>query len=451
MGKLQIDKWSLKYWSTKYLWAKNVYRLYYSKIELHNTEVLKQKGPFILAPNHQNALMDAMAIVSSLKFQTVFLARADIFKGKFIVALLTYMKILPVYRIRDGMSSLGKNEEIFDMSTQVLINQNSPLCLFPEGNHGDKRRLRPLVKGIFRIAFKAQSKFGNQPGVKIIPVGIDYSHYLKFQQKLFINFGQPVEVSEFWDLYEQNEAQATNALRDKLAEELQKVMIHIDSEPYYDTIMGLREFSRPLTSGILGLRMNKLVNRFKADKLLIEKLSTCISKEPQVMEEIDSSFKHYSELRDKLNLRDWVLQKPAFSIPANLLVLLFGVLLSPIWLYGYISNWPHYILPPRFAKKIKDTQFRSTANWGLAIVIQLIYYLVLLVLALIFLPAWWMAILLIFTLPFAGIAAYRIRVLFVKTWAKIRYSSILKNTKELSELKTLRSKLVSMLEQVVYK
>ena len=87
---------------------------------------------------------------------------------------------MPVYRIRDGKETLSKNDEIFIRSADVLHDRKH-LCLMPEGNHGDKRRLRPLVKGLFRIAFMAQEEFKAEKGVVIIPVGLDYSHYFKIR------------------------------------------------------------------------------------------------------------------------------------------------------------------------------------------------------------------------------------------------------------------------------
>ena len=41
----------------------------------------------IFAPNHQNALMDALAVLFTHKGQPVFLARADIFKKKAIASV----------------------------------------------------------------------------------------------------------------------------------------------------------------------------------------------------------------------------------------------------------------------------------------------------------------------------------------------------------------------------
>ena len=57
--------------------------------------------------------MDALAVLFTHNGQPVFLARADIFKKKMIAAILYFLKILPVYRIRDGFSSLKANDEIF--------------------------------------------------------------------------------------------------------------------------------------------------------------------------------------------------------------------------------------------------------------------------------------------------------------------------------------------------
>ena len=199
---------------------------YYRKVEVRNRKVVTYDQPIIIAPNHQNALMDALAILFSDKGQPVFLARADIFKNKTTAAILHFLNIMPVYRIRDGVESLSQNDEIF-MATLNILRDKHRLCLMPEGNHGDKHRLRPLVKGIFRIAFMAQKDYGKNQGIRIIPVGIDYSEYEKFQQTLFVNYGQPIEVSEYFELWESNAALGINALKDRLAAELSKLMIDI--------------------------------------------------------------------------------------------------------------------------------------------------------------------------------------------------------------------------------
>jgi 1-acyl-sn-glycerol-3-phosphate acyltransferase len=446
--KKPIDKWSLKYWMLKNLWAKQVFNLYYRRIEITYAKPLSRKKPIILAPNHQNALMDALAVVIRLPYQSIFLTRADIFKKQIIIRILNYMKMLPIYRIRDGISSLSQNEEIFEETTSILRNKYNPLSIFPEGNHGDKRRLRPLVKGIFRIAFRAQADYGENPGVQIVPIGIDYSHYQKFRQTLFINIGEPIEVSEYWKEYEENQASATNSLRDRLAFEMRKYMIDIKTEEFYETYMGLREFYRPEMYKRLGFKKDKLSDRFKADKVLIDILDKTLESQPDKIQTIDTKFKEYSRIRDKQNLRDWVFRKPRYSILENVFKLLVWFVLSPLFLIGLFNNWPHYFIPAKFVKKIKDTQFRSTAAWGLGICIQAVYYLVLAILAFVFMPHWWLALIYIVLLPVTGLIAYKMRCWFIKTMARIRYTSKIKSDKELQQALRLRSEIIGLIDSL---
>jgi 1-acyl-sn-glycerol-3-phosphate acyltransferase len=194
--KKAIDDWALDYWLLQ-RYAKLCFRIYYRKVEIINRHNIPLNQPIILAPNHQNALMDAMVLVCNMPFQIVFLARADIFKGKRMARFLTFTNIMPIYRMRDGIENVKRNDEVFEKTVQVLNNKNNPLGMFAEGNHGDKRRLRPLVKGLFRIAILAQEEYGNEPGVKIVPIGIDYGHYQHFRSTLFVNIGEPTEIAPF--------------------------------------------------------------------------------------------------------------------------------------------------------------------------------------------------------------------------------------------------------------
>jgi 1-acyl-sn-glycerol-3-phosphate acyltransferase len=104
-------------------------------------EKIPADTPVLFAPNHQNALMDALAVLFAARKPVGFLARADIFKKPAIAKTLNLLKILPIYRIRDGVELLGRNQEVFDNTIEVL-NSNTPICILPEGNHEGKKQLR---------------------------------------------------------------------------------------------------------------------------------------------------------------------------------------------------------------------------------------------------------------------------------------------------------------------
>ena len=423
---------------------------YYRRRKTVHKERIPRKRSVILAPNHQNALMDAMAFVEGINFQTVFLARADIFKKEFISRILTFMKILPIFRIRDGYNNLQKNDEIFDITVSILKNQRNPLLLFPEGNHGEYRRLRPLVKGIFRIAFKAQEHFKDKPGVIIIPSGVDYSHYSKFRQTLLINLGEPIEVCEYWKDYEENQAMGINKLRDRLSVEMKKYMIDIQTVDYYDLYMDLRSIYGPRMCRKLNLRKHNLYEKFLADKKLIAALDDCLENEPDKIEAMNVTYTGYRNIRDKLNFRNWVPRKKRYSIVSNILALILSVITWPLVLLGLFNNWPHYFLAPRIKRKIRDKQFHSTAVWGTGLVIATFYFLILIILAILFIPFWWLILIYIGTLFLTGVIALSYRKFIVKTLARIRYSwHMWRKRTQVMKMKKAFDELVEMTGSIV--
>ena len=112
--------------------------------------------------------------------------------------------------------------------------------ILPEGDHAGFRRLRQLKKGICRVAFQSDEATGFNLKIKIIPVGIEYSHYTRFRQVLTVAYGKPIEVSDFHELYKESPERALNELRSRLSEEMKSNMVHIASEEDYEAIDELR-------------------------------------------------------------------------------------------------------------------------------------------------------------------------------------------------------------------
>lgn len=418
--KKSIDEWSLRYWLLQQ-YMKLFYWLYFRKVESVNNSYLPRKMPVILAPNHQNALTDALAFCYDTELQPVFLARADIFKKKAAIAFLTYINIMPIFRIRDGLSNVRKNDEIFEKSLRIVQNKLNPLCIFPEGNHGDKRRLRPLVKGIFRIAFMAQETYGDTPSVKIVPVGIDYSHYQKFRSTLFLNYGKPIEVSEFYPIWKENPVEATNRLRDRLSDELKKLIIHIETVEYYDLYMKLREVYNATMREKMGIRDNSLTARFRADKKMIELLDQALEKKPEAIASLNQCMTEYQDLLKQHNFRDWVIKKGKFSLPVLLADTFVLILALPVFVYGFVANILPFYIPVRIARtKIKDPQFHSTFKFVLAMIFFPLMYLLWMIPGFILIENGWARLAFVLSLPLAGIVAWFYSIHFKKTRSRFR-------------------------------
>lgn len=442
----KLNKWSFSYWAVKELLIAHLFDAYFQKVKEVHKDKIPKNAPTLIASNHQNALMDPMAFAVHLPGQNFFLTRADVFNKPTIEKFLHWGKMLPVYRIRDGVESLKKNENIFGTCVE-LLHSNRRVVLFPEGNHGEKRRLRPLVKGVFRIAFQAQEKYGNKEGIKILPVGVDYKHFQKFRQTLLIIYGDPIDVSEYWDTFKSNPAEATNLLKDRLADEIKKLIIHIETDEYYDLFMELRDIYNPKMREKLGIKENSLYSRYKADKAMIAQLDQVLLSEPEKIKTLNDNYSILKKGRDKLNLRNWVFKKKRYAVSINLLNLFLSIAVSPMFLLGLATNWPHFFLPPKMAKKIKDPQFVSTMKWASGSGFLIVYYLILLVLALAFLPVWWAKISFILLMPISGLLALSIRKIFVKSLARIRYT--FSNDKDMILAKKAYDSIISAMDKII--
>jgi len=352
-----------------YPYVKAFFFKFYGKVEVTGLENIPRNEPVIMAPNHQNALMDALILLYSAPQDIVFLARADIFKNRVLAFFLNSMKMLPVFRQRDGASELGKNMDIFDISVNVLHNRHF-LCVMPEGNHGSLRRLRTIMKGIFRIGFKAQEEFGNKPFVKILPVGFDVGDYIKQNQTLLIQYGKPIELSEYWEQYQENNARGINAMKARLREEMLPLMINIGNEEHYEAIYVLKGIFNDTMREIMGIKGKKLSDRFKADKELIASVDSALEKETSgkvsaLMEKVVE----YDAGVKKLNIRDWVVAKKGYTLGQSLLSNLLLLPTLPFFLYGLINNAIPYFLPVRMERNMKDRQFHSSVKLGLGILV----------------------------------------------------------------------------------
>jgi len=388
-----------------YPYVKAVFFRFYGKLEVRGLENIPRNEPVIFAPNHQNALMDALIVLFSAPQDIVFLARADIFSKKIMAFFLNSMKMLPVFRQRDGASELGKNVDIFDISVSVLHNRHY-LCVMPEGNHGEGRKLRTIVKGIFRIAFKAQEKYADKPFVKILPVGIDVGHYVKQNQKLLIQYGKPIEVSEYWDQYNESNARGINAMKSRLGEEIKPLMIHIESEEFYDTLMGVKPIFNPQMREILGIEGSKHSDRFVADKEIIARLEAAASTDAEQVRPLAEAVKQYMAGVEKLNVRDWVVRDKGYGFLRTLWRYLTLIVTLPVFLFGFITNIIPYHLPVRMVRNIKDLQFHSSVKAGLGFLLVFpVTYLVLTVLVAIFTHHWWIPVIFLVSLLPMGMLA----------------------------------------------
>jgi len=415
---MKYEKWSWGYWTFKQ-YIRFIDWIIHKQVVTNGEENIPEKKPILFAPNHQNALSDPMAVLLHTPYQPVWLARADIFKPGIVTLILRFLKIMPVYRIRDGKEQLAKNDKTFADSIKVLEN-NFPLALFPEAAHSGKRQMLSHKKAVPRIVFMAEEKAENNLDIHIIPTGIYYSSYWKFNRSVLVNFGEPIKVNDFLEEYQNNQNQATLSLRDAIYTAIKPLIINIESQDHYEHFELIRDIygKRFLT---LNGGKNKLLQRFKSDQKLIGKLDELEKEEPEKIKALCDKTVAYDKQIKKNRLRNWLIENPDnnfLMLGLNKLVLIITL---PIFLYGFILNAiPFLSIDYVTRKKIKDVAFWSTFHLVLGMLLFPIIYLLELWACSALLPGIWCKLLFLVSLPFVGKVAFLWYILFLKTFGRGR-------------------------------
>jgi len=364
--------------------------------------------------------MDAMAVLCTLKGQPVFMARSDIFRKKFTARILYYIKMLPVYRMRDGYESLKLNDETFRKTVDVLKNKNGVVIL-PEGNHDGHRRLRQLKKGISRIAFSAEEVNDFNLRIRIIPVGLEYSHYFRFRQVLTVVYGKPIEVSDYKDTYLNNQPKAHNDLRDKLTEGMKNLMVHIETEENYEAVDELRSLVNGRYSDSI-----KYPKIFR-DRVLIEKLNAISDKEPQKLAKLFEKTLFIKQTATSLKVVYRYLEKERHGILALASASLVLLASLPLYIYGMVFNYIFIEVPKIPLRKISDQQFHSSVRYALSLILAFVFMPIYAVIAFLILKPWYLALAFIVSIPVSGLLAWNWSLLFRRVEGGIRIRKLIRS------------------------
>lgn len=215
------------------LFLKTSLFFYSKKIKVIGSNNIPKKGAVLFMANHPNGLIDPLYITTNNSRTNHFLVRAAVFKKPIVKWFLSTLNLMPIYRIRDGASNLGKNIEIFENCFHIFKKQGT-ILIFPEGSHNRKRTIRPLSKGFTRIVFGALEKYPDLK-ITIIPVGLTYQNASSYPCKVCINYGKPILANSFID---KNELTiATVKLKNEVSFQLKKLTVHIPDDENYTTTL----------------------------------------------------------------------------------------------------------------------------------------------------------------------------------------------------------------------
>ncbi len=175
------------------------------RVEKNGEENIKEKGAYLICANHRSN-WDAPILVSNLKRKVYVMAKAELFKNKFIKWFGRKCCVFPVKR---GMRDIESIKYSLN-----LLKDGEILVIFPEGTRNGMEKNGKAQNGVAYMAIRT--------GVPVIPVGIQGE--MKPFKKVKLNIGEPLDFSQ----YKTNKPE--KEILDKVSKEIMDNIIMLTNE-----------------------------------------------------------------------------------------------------------------------------------------------------------------------------------------------------------------------------
>lgn len=339
---------------------------FFKRLQGKNLQRARVKEPLLIAMNHPNSFMDAMAFTYLIQFpRTYFMARGDAFKKGITSRLLYSIGLLPIFRFKDvGYEGAKKNMESFRMVHKKL-EEGRKLIVFAEGYSVQERRLIPIKKGTAKMALSFIEQ-GGRDDIQILPVGVTYSTPSKFRGDAYFQVGESIKVKDYYKEYLQQPPQTILKLTKEIEDRLKKLTLNLDDKENDIVIEQLQPILKKQYVEEHGLNYHKLADHQKYWEFIVSRLNNLSKEHPRELATFRDKINVYSVQLKELGLRDHVIRAAAkntsYLTGINLFLLVTGF---PVYVIGKLLNYLPYFFGKYIADKTcKSIEFYTAVNFG---------------------------------------------------------------------------------------
>ena len=270
------------------------------------------------------------------------------------------MRIVPVFRIRDGKDNLDKNRDIFKNAARIL-KKNNPIALFPEARHNPKQSLLPVQKAVPRIVLPTEASVDFELNSQIVPVSIYYRDISGFLSDVYVTFGTPIEVSEYKEMYAENPNLATNQMRQDLDERLRSMVVNIWNDEYYDEYKNAIDWNGDrIANEMFAERKDDFM---QASLYIVRKLDDLFeNNRPEFDKKIENFREAFKIIKEhQLNTKDNLLNPSTKGKLFSRFAVL--TLTSPIMVFGFVNAIFPILIKRKLLSLFKDNQFIASVRY----------------------------------------------------------------------------------------
>lgn len=412
------------------VWANWVLRIFFKKIYTSGIDQLPQDKALLIASNHPNGFLEPITMACIFPRPLHFLVRGDVFANPIARFWLEQTNQIPIFRFKDGFSELRKNNKSIEIALKKL-QEKEAILIFVEGGTKPEKRLRPLQKGLARIAFQVLNNDKELP-LDIVPVGINYLNNKQFRSESILRVGKPLSANAYHREYEDMN-KGIRTLTSDIYDAMKQHVVHIDELKDTDLLNDMLIMSNVAESNSISPIVQASETALDKDKAIAQGINdlSVVAKE-QLQQEVSSFYSKY----DKSALVNYY-QNPMPAILNWLLIILLAI---PALLGLVINAVPFFAGKALATRKAKNSVFFMSLWLSVYAIVGLLFYAIGLILGLLFFG--WKGLLILAGIPLFSISAY-----WWDRWQSAK--AHMKVSNKLSEIKTECSALLNSLNITV--
>ncbi len=336
-------------------------RTQHREIRAIGLENIPPDGSVLLVGNHPNSFLDYFNLLNVIRHPMATAAKDTITNWPLLGPILRHhMLMVPISRRMDHNDGdiseedrRKQNEDSLRESVELLV-RGRLFNIFVEGRSTDSRKLNKLKLGFMYIALQAEKEFNFNLNLQLVPYGFYYSRINKFQSSVCVIFGKPVKLKnliadvpdDFLALSESERSQIEKKLmvagKERITRDIEDIIISIPDKHLVDLIDDTTAVYALTPAKYMG-PFGNIREKYRLSKILADTVvgASRTDRGRERLEKLRRTIVQYRKDLRSSGLRDALIRREHTWAELGYFtrVLFQGLLLSPVLLAGYVTNF----------------------------------------------------------------------------------------------------------------